>query len=964
MSTYSNFSKGSEWRKWDLHIHTPNSIIQNYGGDDQWDKFIESLEQLSQEVKVIGINDYYFIDGYEKVVQYKKHGRLANVEKIFSVLEFRIDTFGSGNENNLQKINLHIIFDIDERNLEKEIQKIKKEFIELIPITKLEKHRTKTLSRENLTKEGGNDLKKGFSDLIPSTEKVFSLLNSPTWKDKCFLLLGYKEWSNLDKNHQLKPFKENLFGKANAFFTSNYETYNKSKMWLEEYGDKPLLHSLDIHDFNVLDTAYRCENGNYKKPSKYFCNTWIKADPTFEGLRQIIYEPNNRVFIGPEKPDLHRENCINSITVNKGWFPQRTLPLNNGLISIIGARGSGKTALLDFIALSTNAYDYKDMYKAGFLSKAENEVQPLIVKTLFDDQEIQKKFDPKNGSSEPPLVQYLSQQFVESLCSEKGSTEKLQAEIERFIFDSLDDVERMGTRKFSELKTILCEPIEQAINLYDSRISELNKEISRIHYLQTVEMSNKNKEKDSKEAELNILQGKLPKIDKNIQNKSLADFEETNSMKIKLESELKLEQSQYREIEQIFNEILDFNKIIFEKNQYFIDRLDKFDFDKNKLLNFNVQYPQILLDYISGLIEMRKNKFNERFGTEKSPIEGTYKYLKQKLTEIQSEMNTYTENEKYYLETSKKIVQTKTVIKEIEVQINEIEKLSIEKLQKERLKIYRQIFEEFSKNKAVLESLYKPLIDRLKNNEQERQLGFFVKVNVNSDFWVSQGEKLIDFRKARDLRDRDKLSRLSKEKLVEAWESCDLNLIGKSIDDFTNNEAKIMSRYLLESKSSVDLADWLFSIKHISISYEMTFNGIPLKRLSPGTKGVLLMLLYLGVDKNDTRPLLIDQPEDNLDPESVFNVLVPYFIEAKMRRQIIMVTHNPNLVVATDSDQVIVARITPKDVNQLPVFTYSGGGLENPAIVDKICSILEGGKDAFLKREKRYFSKMGNIHGQ
>jgi hypothetical protein len=72
-----------------------------------------------------------------------------------------------------------------------------------------------------------------------------------------------------------------------------------------------------------------------------------------------------------------------------------------------------------------------------------------------------------------------------------------------------------------------------------------------------------------------------------------------------------------------------------------------------------------------------------------------------------------------------------------------------------------------------------------------------------------------------------------------------------------------------------------------------------------------------------------------------------------------MVTHNPNLVVATDSDQVIVAKIESKDINQLPIFRYSGGGLENPAIVDKICSILEGGKDAFCKRKQRYFTKMG-----
>jgi hypothetical protein len=955
MSTYSEFSKGSEWRKWDLHIHTPLSIYQNYGGESKWDEFIDALEHLPSDVKVIGINDYYFIDGYEKVMQYKKQGRLSNIEKIFSVLEFRIDTFGSGNENNLQKINLHIIFNIDENNLDREIQKIKKEFIELIPVTKLEQHQTKTLSRENLVIEGENDLQKGFSSLIPSTEKVFELLNGPTWQNNFFLLLGYKEWSNLEKNNQLKPFKKNLFERVNAFFTSNYESYNRSKIWLEEYGDKPLLHSLDIHDFNVLDTACKDRNGNYRKPFKYFCKTWIKADPTFEGLTQVVYEPKNRLYIGDENPDMYRENCINSIAVDKKWFPQKTLPLNNGLISIIGARGSGKTALLDFIALGTNAY-YK--YKASFLCKAEDEVQPLVTKTIFDGQEISRKFDPRNEGMEQPLVQYLSQQFVEDLCSEEGSTEKLQVEIERFIFDGLDDVDRMGTSKFSELKNILCESSEQAIKLYDGKISELNREISQIHYLQTAELSNKRMEKLSKEAELKILQSKLPKLDKSIQNKSLNNFKTINDQKLKLESELKLEQSQYKELEQIFSEMIDFNKTIIEKNRHFKDRLNKFNLDERKLSKLDIEYPELLLSYVSELIQARKDEFNKRLGSGESPAEGTYKYLKQKLSEIQKDMNTYTENEKYYLEISKKIAQTNITLKEIEIQIKKIEDLSIEKLQKERLKMYQQIFEEFAKEKTILESLYEPLINQLKNNEQEKQLGFFVKIGVENGSWISRGEKLIDFRKAKDFRDRDKLEKLSKEKLFEAWGSCNSILIGKAIDDFTNNEARIMGKYLLESKSLIDLADWLFSTKHISISYEMTFNGVPLKLLSPGAKGVLLMLLYLGIDKNDTRPLLIDQPEDNLDPESVFNILVPYFVEAKKRRQIIMVTHNPNLVVATDSDQVIIAKITPKGTGHLPVFEYLGGGLENPKIVDKICSILEGGKEAFLKREHRYFTKM------
>ncbi len=129
--------RGSEWRIWDLHIHTPESICQGYKNtSENWEKFISCLENLPEEVNVIGITDYYFIDGYEKVMDLKAKGRLTNIDKVFPILEFRIDTFGSGNENNLQKINLHILFDIDETKLASEIKKIKEEFINNIKISK------------------------------------------------------------------------------------------------------------------------------------------------------------------------------------------------------------------------------------------------------------------------------------------------------------------------------------------------------------------------------------------------------------------------------------------------------------------------------------------------------------------------------------------------------------------------------------------------------------------------------------------------------------------------------------------------------------------------------------------------------------------------------------------------------------------------------------------------------------
>jgi hypothetical protein len=59
------YPRGSEWRRWDLHIHTPFSIVQDYGGntEENWERFIAEIENLPPDVKVIGINDYIFIDG-------------------------------------------------------------------------------------------------------------------------------------------------------------------------------------------------------------------------------------------------------------------------------------------------------------------------------------------------------------------------------------------------------------------------------------------------------------------------------------------------------------------------------------------------------------------------------------------------------------------------------------------------------------------------------------------------------------------------------------------------------------------------------------------------------------------------------------------------------------------------------------------------------------------------------------
>jgi energy-coupling factor transporter ATP-binding protein EcfA2 len=166
------------------------------------------------------------------------------------------------------------------------------------------------------------------------------------------------------------------------------------------------------------------------------------------------------------------------------------------------------------------------------------------------------------------------------------------------------------------------------------------------------------------------------------------------------------------------------------------------------------------------------------------------------------------------------------------------------------------------------------------------------------------------------------------------------------------------SLYMRSGITVEDLLQWFYEVDHIRLSYGLKYNGVELEKLSPGTKGIVLLILYLGIDVDDTRPLIVDQPDENLDNESIYALLTTYFKSAKNRRQIVLITHNPNLVVNGDSEQIIVAT-AERRADGLPHITYCAGALENTAadgtgIREQVCRILEGGSEAFRKRERRY----------
>ncbi len=146
-----------------------------------------------------------------------------------------------------------------------------------------------------------------------------------------------------------------------------------------------------------------------------------------------------------------------------------------------------------------------------------------------------------------------------------------------------------------------------------------------------------------------------------------------------------------------------------------------------------------------------------------------------------------------------------------------------------------------------------------------------------------------------------------------------------------------------------DLYDLLFGLTYLQPRYSLTYGGQEIRQLSPGERGLLLLVFYLLVDKDDI-PLVTDQPEENLDNQTIYKILVTCIKAAKQRRQVIMVTHNPNLAVVCDAEQIICASCDK--ANNL--FGYFAGAIESREIKDRVVEILEGTEPAFVNRKRKY----------
>ena len=290
-------------------------------------------------------------------------------------------------------------------------------------------------------------------------------------------------------------------------------------------------------------------------------------------------------------------------------------------------------------------------------------------------------------------------------------------------------------------------------------------------------------------------------------------------------------------------------------------------------------------------------------------------------------------------------------------------------LQEERNAAYQRALAAIIAEEQALAELYAPLERRLQRTKGTlEKLSFTVFRVADAAGWAAYAEEdLLDRRLEGPFRGRGALTEKAESELRPAWQTATAKDATTAMSSFISKYQSSFLTHAPVPREQHDafrawlgrFAEWLYSTDHISVRYGITYDGVDIEKLSPGTRGIVLLLLYLALDDADDRPLIIDQPEENLDPQSVFDELVPLFKIAKTKRQVLMVTHNANLVINTDADQIIIAKASPHVGGGLPRLTYRGGGLDDAGVRLAVCEILEGGEDAFLERARRLRVDLG-----
>lgn len=284
----------------------------------------------------------------------------------------------------------------------------------------------------------------------------------------------------------------------------------------------------------------------------------------------------------------------------------------------------------------------------------------------------------------------------------------------------------------------------------------------------------------------------------------------------------------------------------------------------------------------------------------------------------------------------------------------------LKELEAKRLQLSGEIFDTLDVQRKAREDLFKPVQDLIQKNSlirEDYRLQFQATLVASAEAIADQLFALIK-QTWGEFRGQDE-ALLTIRKL---FDSNDLNIKDGALAFVSALQEKVLQaakasgseagifNLVKKGQSATSVYDLIFGLNFLEPRYSLLFQDTHIEQLSPGQRGALLLIFYLLVDKG-RMPIILDQPEENLDNETVFRLLVPVLSEAKRQRQIIMVTHNPNLAVVCDAEQIIHAKFERAADSTI---SYESGAIENTVLNEVVVTVLEGTKPAFANRSGKY----------
>ena len=936
-----DYLRGSEWRRWDFHLHTPftkKNDLYSGNGDEKWAQFYADVisyigdgSDQQRKIAAVGITDYFSIENYKKI---KADGILDKyIDFIFPNIELRCLPLKDG-----VMMNVHLL--------------INPSFVDKVDTVVLSNLKYKFSTGEYCARKEdliryGKDLDstlddyhayiKGVDNFHINFDDITSLFsNHPECRENILVLLpnrstdGASAVANPNSPSQdlvdLFEYRKDLYRVTNLVLSATPSDIAYFSGLKESKPERliPCVWGCDAHK----NTAIFEPLDNEQKSTKRYC--WIKADPSWEGLKQTLFEPTERVkiqeFCPADRIDTYR--IIDKIVIEDDNIPHRfsneAIKINENLTCIIGLKSTGKSVLLQNIAYAIDSVEVDSRLDAVYQNKKRAWLFP--VKVYWKDGTISYK-----GSVDDKKIVYIPQSYLNKLMDDNSEKTEIDSIIENIISQN---------KEFCQLQKI-----------FDTKLIEVKKQIDA----QILELVYKKKEFDTQNATIKDL-GKKESIENNI--KALKDKKEA------LVKALHISKDDIGKYDAAVN-----NKRCLEQEIACLIT-DRRSIDLDKPIVLKTSFDDILDSQIKGsidaIISEIANQSNMLWAEKKAlllhQIDQRLVLLRNNLSENIAVINSL-----------QPMIDDNAEVKKIEANLR-LEESNLERICQENEKL-SNIEDEMNRIISTILSL--TTAREYDYDEFTEHFKSIVFKNTNENF------KIIAIKRRRRTLFNETISKVFTQSALKSIHNgalrnvTDDNFILESEFDeackesfikaiLSNDTQKVLlSKYDKEHALQELLSDF------DNIIYTVEMDGDLIESMSPGKKALVLLKLLISHDESKC-PILLDQPEDDLDNLSIVSELVSFIKARKLDRQIILVTHNANLVLGCDAEEVIVANQqiegNPLTKNKEFKFEYRSGSIENitisntetflgsKGIQSHICNILEGGKEAFIARRNKYTS--------